>query len=490
MIFLYEWYFFRQLDWGWLKGGIRRFAVPLAVFAVIALVYLGLDPLERILAGYDRRDFTMGQRVLTQFRVIVFYLGLIFYPHPSRLSLDHDFTLSSSLIDPVSTIFSLLAIIGAIGFAVFKARRLPLISFCILWFFVNLAIESSVIGLEIIFEHRTYLPSMFLVLAIISGIEKMVRWEKCRFFVVVLLAVLMTFFTSERNTVWANREKLWEDCIKKAPQKARPHHNLGLALESANRMVEAERQYRLSLTIDPTSVEAANNLGLLLASIGRGKEAISFFKQALQFDPDASVVRYNLGNVLTDLERRRDAKLQYLKTIQMDPYYAMAHNNLGFLMVQEKKIPEAMYHYLRAVQLEPKHVGAMVNLGNILMRMGKLSEALDQFQKTIDSFPGDRTAKANYQMAMRIKNELDSKVLALKNELDRIKDSGKLNDQALRRLKKSWDALNQAVVFYRKRIGTQRECFNIDNYYPFYEAKRDYQKTVFLIGSEEKRLKR
>jgi len=161
MLFFYEWFFFRQLDWGWLKKSFRRLVVPLVVFVVIAIGYLGFDFLERVFATYDHRDFTMSQRVMTQFRVVIFYLSLILFPNPSRLSLDHDFLLSSSLIDPVSTIFSLFAIIGAIGFAIFKAKRLPIVSFCILWYFGNLAIESSVIGLEIIFEHRTYLPSMF-----------------------------------------------------------------------------------------------------------------------------------------------------------------------------------------------------------------------------------------------------------------------------------------------------------------------------------------
>ena len=118
------------------------------------------DPIARILSGYKFRDFTLPQRMLTELRVVIFYISLLLWPQPSRLNLDHDFAISYSLVDPLTTLISFAIIIILIAAAILIARREPLLSFGILWFFGNLVIESSVIGLELVFEHRNYLPSM------------------------------------------------------------------------------------------------------------------------------------------------------------------------------------------------------------------------------------------------------------------------------------------------------------------------------------------
>jgi hypothetical protein len=105
--------------------------------------------------------------VLTEFRVVFFYLSLFFFPHPARLNLDHDFPLSHSLLDPFTTVLAMGAVVGLVGLAVYLARRERLLSFCVLWFLGNLLIESSVIGLEMVFEHRMYLPSMLVGLMVV-----------------------------------------------------------------------------------------------------------------------------------------------------------------------------------------------------------------------------------------------------------------------------------------------------------------------------------
>ena len=96
--------------------------------------------------------------------MVILYLSLLIYPHPNRLNLDYDFPLSHSLIDPLTTLLALVAIIGLLAWSFWLAKKDRLITFCLLWYFGNLVIESSIIGLEIIFEHRTYLPSMMIIL--------------------------------------------------------------------------------------------------------------------------------------------------------------------------------------------------------------------------------------------------------------------------------------------------------------------------------------
>jgi len=233
-IFLYEWYFFQDLDRTWLQRNIKIVFAAVILFGLTAFIFMGSSPLERIQAinDFKNQHFTFWERVLTQPRVIIYYVTLLFYPHPSRLSIDYDFPLSHSLIDPATTLLSCFVIISLIGTAVYFAKQERMVSFCIIWFLGNLAIESSVIPLAVIFEHRTYLPSMMIcLLPVIIG----QRYIPAKRIGIVLLCVtisIFSFWTYQRNSIWNDPAQLWGSCVKKYPNKARPHNNLGNALKN------------------------------------------------------------------------------------------------------------------------------------------------------------------------------------------------------------------------------------------------------------------
>jgi len=176
-IALYEFYFIQNFDLSprgkkivWILIG------TLFSLGVLGFLIWGRRYIEVTIEGYQTRPFTMGERVLTQFRVVLYYLTLLAYPHPSRLNLDYDFPLSRTIIDPPTTLLSIVIVLGLIGYAFWTAKKRPLLSFCILWYFGNLVIESSIFPLEMVFEHRLYLPSIgpFILfsLCVVKGIEK------------------------------------------------------------------------------------------------------------------------------------------------------------------------------------------------------------------------------------------------------------------------------------------------------------------------------
>jgi hypothetical protein len=119
----------------------------------------------------------MSERVLTQSRVVLYYLTLLAFPHPSRLNLDYDFPISKTILDPPTTLISILIIAGLIGYSIWTAKKRPILSFCILWYFGNLVIESSIFPLEMVYEHRLYLPAVgpfvLFSLLVIRGVEKL-----------------------------------------------------------------------------------------------------------------------------------------------------------------------------------------------------------------------------------------------------------------------------------------------------------------------------
>ena len=107
---------------------------------IIALIYLQLvrgGGIFSFMGGYERRTFNLTERLLTEPRIIIFYITQLLYPMPNRLSVNHDLTISHSLISPPSTLLAILFISCLIIGAFIISRKWPLMTFSILFFFLN-----------------------------------------------------------------------------------------------------------------------------------------------------------------------------------------------------------------------------------------------------------------------------------------------------------------------------------------------------------------
>jgi tetratricopeptide (TPR) repeat protein len=355
------------------------------------------------LAGYKIRNFTPTQRILTELRVVIFYISLFLWPHPSRLNLDHDFGLSSSLTDPITTLFSMLAIAVLMALAVITARNQRLISFCILWFLGNLVIESSIFGLEIIFEHRLYLPTMMCSLIIVLFVY---RWAKLTWMKTVILctlAIVGAVWTYERNEVWRDRITIWQDCVNKSPQKARPYNNMGAAVVDEGHYDEAIALFHKALQINPYYPNARANLGLTLAKLGKVEEGIAQLLKALQIKPKDYETLSNLGVALLKQERYAEAIKYLSEALEINPHFAKAHNNIGVVLQRQNRFQEAMGHLRSALQLDPDYAEAYNNLGVTLAIQGRHEEAIEQFSAALQINPGYAKARRNLERSLQDK---------------------------------------------------------------------------------------
>jgi tetratricopeptide (TPR) repeat protein len=361
-LFLYEWYFFQDLRLAWLKRHLLPIGGILLILLFVAFMYLGGNPFERILADYKTYPFTLTERTLTEFRVVIYYISLLILPHPSRLNVDYDFSISHSLMDPPSTLLCLLLITGLIGLALYRAKKGLLLSFAILWFFGNLVIESSVIALDIIFEHRTYLPSIFVCLVGVSLISQHLKLKGLSIGILCAVVIIFSVWTYEINGVWRDDLTLWADCAKKSPNKARPHNNLGVALWQRGKNEEAMKHYSKALHINPNYIDAHNNLGIILRRQVRLEEAAKHFSAVLRIDPDYREAHNNLGNTFAGLGRFDNAINHYKEALHIDPHDAIAHYNLGNALGNQNKFKEARTHYEAALQIRPDFPKAHRNL--------------------------------------------------------------------------------------------------------------------------------
>ncbi len=144
-------------------------ALPLLLGTLYVLTHF-----PDFLASYELRDFTMLERLLTQARALWFYLYLIFVPFPENLGFYHDDFVVSRGLDTV-TVAALAGIGMLLAAMVALRRRAPVISFGIAWFFVAHALESSFIGLEMVFEHRNYLALLGPALVVGHGAARLSR---------------------------------------------------------------------------------------------------------------------------------------------------------------------------------------------------------------------------------------------------------------------------------------------------------------------------
>ncbi len=274
------WSFFRKTGWK-----IRAATVAAILWC---LQYSFFTILPKLLIGYNARNFTMGQRLLTEARVVVWYMSLMLWPVPSRLSMEHHITISTSLFSPFTTIASILFIGFLILSAIRFRKRYPVITFGIVWYFLNLIIESTILPLELVFEHRLYAPSIGFYLAF--GTFFTICWRKtakrlpeaefskavcCLFLVSASVFTLLTF---TRNCAWKDRLTIHEDAVEKSPDSPRANADLAATLGELKHYKEAikyaEKAIALGKPGDEQDVIAQNDISIALMEMGKNDEAI------------------------------------------------------------------------------------------------------------------------------------------------------------------------------------------------------------------------
>ena len=357
-ILLWEWYFERQagaIEWSRVWTGVVLAGMSVAA---LGLIYLGAAPLEPLSALYEARDFTVWQRLMTETRVVALYLGLVLWPTPERFNLLHEISVSYGLLAPPVTLVCSAGVLVLAGLALWLKRALPVVSFGVLWFFLHLVLESSVVGLELVYEHRMYLPmvGISVMFAYLLGLL-LQRYRIETLALVMSLIVLLGSGAYLRNLVWQDRLALWVDVVLKNPDSARVRNNLGRALSDHGRNDEAVTQFIEALFLQPDYPEAHNNLAVSYAKRGRFPEAVHHFRQALELQPDYPQARHNYGLTLFTGGRYADAIEQLRAAISTKPRYARARITLASVLMKVGETQTACEHLDAARRLEPRQAG-------------------------------------------------------------------------------------------------------------------------------------
>jgi hypothetical protein len=239
---------FRARGKGVDRGIAAFFALILALPAAGVLALLAIAP-DTLLGGYSGRDFTLVERILTQMRVLVFYLKQLIAPSISELGLYHDdIPLSHSLLDPPATLYAGLALSVMLLTALLIIRKLPLVSLGIIWFFFGHMMESTILPLEIAHEHRNYLPGFGIILAAGAALAHLQGHRLAPLIRTVAPGVFLIMFAS---VTWV-RAGQWSDNVNHAVYEAMHHPESPRSVFAAGRI-----HARLALAGNEESIDKA-----------------------------------------------------------------------------------------------------------------------------------------------------------------------------------------------------------------------------------------
>ncbi len=447
-IFLYVFYFYWDLRFSRDPLKNKRIIQTLLGFGVLIFVIVlwkGNTIVHLLGKNYGRYDFDMYQRLLSQPRILIYYLSLIFWPRPHRICTDPSFIEhSTSLWKPWTTIPSFFFLAFFIYLAYALRRKQKLLSFGMFWLLLNLLVEQTIIPLQLVYHHRLYLPGTFLIGGVIFwGTEKVRSVKSFRLSSpgvagVTIVVALLGFSSYLRNDVWNSAHKLWEAELKLDPDSGRIMINLSKEYLRRGMNRKALAVLYRALETDPDMIAVHLNMATAYRQLGQYRKSNFYLEQAMKNIPNwskqkASQLFASLAINHEELKEYEKAEKYYLKALEFrveENKYAVYYrlSKLYYLMdrieeairyakmaVEESErfykgyfylgslyaVAGSDYHnareaFLKALGGEQEtNLKAYKHLASLEERQGNLDEALKLYKKALSIEPRDANSLLN-----------------------------------------------------------------------------------------------
>ncbi len=224
LLFLYilvtEYFFFqRREERPWLmKQWLILFAILPSALLIISITYMGLSS-----DGYTVRPFDLPQRLYSEARALIDYLSLIIFPRLGGLGIFHDdFTISKNLFDPGATFISVLLVALLPIIAVIGRYKVRLAAFAIFWFYCGHIMESTVLPLELYFEHRNYLPMLGILIGMTCFLFRVpAHYRRYSYTLLVIYIAMAATLSTSNASLWGNAARAATVWVKEHPDSIR-----------------------------------------------------------------------------------------------------------------------------------------------------------------------------------------------------------------------------------------------------------------------------
>ena len=423
-------------DFIFLSGGSLRSVVSRWRFYITFVIggsavsyYILTGPLSGSVGANLVGHLSVSSYFMTQLRVIVRYIQILFFP--VGLNLDYDFRPSISPFEPAVLLSGAILIsIVALGWRLRKSH--PVFSFSIFWFFVTLAPTSSFFPiLDVIFEHRLYLPMVGLCVSFPLGVASALRLlsEKSGLAIRALpvgvsILLVLTLGTSMRNHVWRDEATLWTDVVSKSPDKPRAYNALAMTYFRRTEFDKALEITRAALERMPDKKhQFVDTLGNIYLRTRRYEEAAAAFEDsaASTDNPAFAAMEYNnvgtsylnmrrdlinrrnqMSEQVFETERRRileKARQAYKRSLEIDNGFSPLDSYV-LVMWELGRADELRFEHETILGEDGKNFESLYTLGKLAFEAQNFGTAVEYFDKALAVFPNEELVWFNYGYAM------------------------------------------------------------------------------------------
>jgi protein O-mannosyl-transferase len=379
----------------------RAYVAAILMAALGLLLYLTSGAAQWLWTAYDFRPFDATQRLLTEARVLWFYVGLAVLPRWSTLGLYHDDVIvSTGWFEPWTTLPAVLGWMAVLWLVWHLRRRAPLAAFGLAWFLVGHLMESTVLPLELVHEHRNYLPLLGLLLALLAGLNELVRRDKLSPRALAGLALVALLGCA---VLTAGRAHQYGDELRRTlaeaqhhPMSARAQHNLGVVLADLPAAAQtggmvhgmAREHLERATALDPNFKMALLEVLGLGCRAGQGVDAPALAELARRlrstlFAPGDRNLLHLLKEmaVAGQICLNREQVLQLFRAALANPQVgpsvqAMLHSWLAdYLWLKERDLPAAKDALAQSLALNPGNASNRLKWAQLLWLGGERQAA-------------------------------------------------------------------------------------------------------------------
>ena len=278
LILMFEYVIFSNKQKNPLKK-IDKYTFLIIPSSVVIVSFLISIP--HFLEGYGIRSFTMIERLLSESRVLVLYLYHFFKPEYFTEGVFADVIVTSkSLFEPITTITSIVFLSLLLFVAIIYRKKYRLLSFSIFFFFIANVIESTIVPLELYFEHRAYLSMLFMALPLSVLVINFIAESKIKLVMILVIFSVLPITTYFRSNLWGD--------------------NINLIMQSADKF--------------PLSVRAIENKANILNQLNRNQEALNLLENTIKLDKRLSL-QFNYFNLKCGIGQSKIADIEHLLNI-------------------------------------------------------------------------------------------------------------------------------------------------------------------------------
>jgi protein O-mannosyl-transferase len=360
-------------------------AIP-TLAIVYMLLTMGLQP-----NAFLHREFTVQDRLLTQLHVVFDYIKQILLPSLTGSGIYYDdYTITHSLFKPISTLLLALGLIASIVCALFYRKRYALLCFAVLWFFAGHLMESTVLPLELYYEHRNYIPMLGLMMAVTALPFYFGERKQITFLFLGIWLAMLAVISSLQAPIWGQSARLvtfWTiehpKSLRATQELAKFYYETADPQASVDVMMIAYNNGMHSADLPLTSLLTScwkpgvkyKNLDLLAESMKAIKTS--------PFSNGSLVVMQKLNQ---DVQNNRCPKvlnrqswLELSKALLANPKFkrvggSFIHVERAKLIMSAKNLPATMWEFEQAYKAQPT-TEMSYKVAQVLLTAGLIDEA-------------------------------------------------------------------------------------------------------------------